>query len=225
MLLQLVHLLAVLATAPTAGISSVSSVSLTTKPAETVAVPVTTIANNNQAQVGTSVSTSKPQAGTSVSTSKSQVGTAVSTTNSNAPSSQDITYAQTIAANDNSSVKHLSGPNAVVTVTVQAKCGKNDSSSTSSTSSSSKPTKEVLCVKCYDKIIRSSDCKKCKMVCDDGTVTESIKPTNCPNTNAKDVPCACKDAAGNVIKDNYYKTSELPIKKIGLVEDYVNLSN
>ena len=108
-----------------------------------------------------------------------------------------------------------------VTVTQNKECN------ASTTGTSTTPKKETLCVKCYDKIINTKDCKKCATICDDGTKIESVDTSNnqCPNKPSKEVPCSCKDTDGKLVEDNFYKTSKLPINNAGLVEEAGKLSN
>lgn len=99
----------------------------------------------------------------------------------------------------------------VVTTTVQAKCAPQ---TVSTTTAVPKPRKETLCVKCYDKFV-TPDCKKCTTTCEDGTKIETdnaVTGKQCPNTNTKNVPCACKDESGRVLPENYYKDSGIANK-------------
>lgn len=114
-----------------------------------------------------------------------------------------------------------------VTETVTAKATCNPTATVTTTANPESKKKETLCVKCYDKIINTPDCKKCSMTCEDGTKIDSInseKSNKCPNKDIKDVPCPCKDENGRVIADNYYKSNELSNKAL-LVEDGISLSN
>ena len=145
---------------------------------------------------------------------------AISSSASASASSSDM-VSSSISTKTNSSASQKT-----VTVTVAAKCSPTTTVTTTPTTTSTTPKKETLCVKCYDKIINTPDCRKCSTTCDDGTKYDSADKagSSCPNVSAKDVPCPCKDEAGRVIPENYYKTGDVS-NKIALIDNGNNLTN
>lgn len=112
------------------------------------------------------------------------------------------------AAKNTSSVT-TPGTSVSTTIANIAPGGKDAIASTSvakSTSVVAQLDDKEICVKCYNDFVTPDCTNTCSCKCDDGSksVKAVKKPTQCPNTDPKEVPCSCKDENNNIIPENNY---------------------